>query len=476
MGESTDQSRHDVHLSLTEDRLAVLFSGAVPEAQRRELVDAITDELAVLGVAVIPSKAELWKVLSEAPPGEDGRISGVALVEGVAPAPSKDGWIEWTRDFFSSDFVVDEKTGAIDYRERTGDPSVREGELIARVWPPEPGQNGRDVFGNRIPVDTPKTLRVRCGTNVKVSENGIEFHAVRSGRVRYSRLVLSVDPIYIVDGNVGLASGNIDHTGAVFVEGDVEAEARIRADGHVEVRGIVEGADIDAGGSLLVRRGITGGGHHRIKAGGRVQVRFLVETDIEAGDDVVVESETVNSTVFTRGSFIMPGGRLVGGSVVAQGSIRVKQAGSEGLVRTRLAIELDPALARAIGEKEAEINRIRDSLTKIKGTLSDLKRKKSVLSDNAREALRQLAGNIDDMRSTLETLESEREELLAHLHGRGRPQIIIQTVAYPETVFDIYTHRVRLRETLLGPVRAVMGKNGIEFQPIALRAVHGSPR
>ena len=123
MGESTDQSRHDVHLSLTEDRLAVLFSGAVPEAQRRELVDAITDELAVLGVAVIPSKAELWKVLSEAPPGEDGRISGVALVEGVAPAPSKDGWIEWTRDFFSSDFVVDEKTGAIDYRERTGDPS-----------------------------------------------------------------------------------------------------------------------------------------------------------------------------------------------------------------------------------------------------------------------------------------------------------------------------------------------------------------
>ncbi|HPX40485.1 MAG TPA: hypothetical protein PLF51_08605, partial [Candidatus Hydrogenedentes bacterium] len=68
-------------------------------------------------------------------------------------------------------------------------------------------------------------------------------------------------------------------------------------------------------------------------------------------------------------------------------------------------------------------------LTKIKGTLSDLKRKKSVLSDNAREALRQLAGNIDDMRSTLETLESEREELLAHLHGRGRPQIIIQTVA-----------------------------------------------
>ena len=57
MGESTDQSRHDVHLSLTEDRLAVLFSGAVPEAQRRELVDAITDELAVLGVAVIPSKA-----------------------------------------------------------------------------------------------------------------------------------------------------------------------------------------------------------------------------------------------------------------------------------------------------------------------------------------------------------------------------------------------------------------------------------
>ncbi|HOF39039.1 MAG TPA: FapA family protein [Candidatus Hydrogenedentes bacterium] len=470
MSEVCDQNKDDVRLSVTVDRLAVLFSGTVDEARQREIIAAIIEKLTALGVTPVPSEAGLWKALSEATPDEDGRLTGVVLVAGTAPQPSKDGWIEWPRDFFSSGFVVNEQTGAVNYRERIGDPTIQKGELIARVWPAEPGQDGQDVFGRCIPAATPKTLYVRCGTNVEVSEDGIEYRATRSGRVRYSRQVLSVDRVYIIDGNVGLASGNIDHTGAVFVEGDVEAEARVRSVGDVEVRGIVEGADIDAGGNLFVRRGITGGGHRHIKAGGRVQARFLVETNIEAGDDVWVERESINSTVFTKGSFIMPGGRLVGGSVVAQGSIRVRQAGSEGLVRTRLAIELDPALTAAIGEKDAEIKRIRSSLMKIKETLSALKRKNSTLSDSAREALTLLAGNIEDMRSTLATLESEREELLAQLHSRGRPQIIVRTVAYPETIFDIYTHRVRLRETLLGPVRAVVGKKGIEFQAIALRA------
>ncbi len=470
MGENTDQNQDNVRLTLTKDRLKVLFSGTVHEARQQEIVAAIFEKLTALGVRAMPSEAELWKALSEAIPNKDGQITGVVLVTGKAPLPSKDGWIEWPRDFFSSGFVVNEKTGAVNYRERIGDPTVQKGELIASVWPAEPGEDGQDVFGRRVPADKPKALYVRCGRNVEVGEDGIAYRATCSGRVRYARQMLSVDRVFIIHGNVGLASGNIDHAGAVFIDGDVEAETRIRVDGDVEVRGIVEGADIDAGGNLLVHRGITGGSHRHIKAGGRVQARFLVETSIDAGDDVVIERESINSRVFTKSSFVMPGGRLVGGSVVVQGSIRVGQAGSEGLAPTRLAIELDPALVGAIGEKDAEIKCIRNRFMKIKGTLNDLMRKRGVLSGNAREALTLLLKNMEDMRSTLATLESEREELLAQLHSRGRPQIIVRTVAYPETVFDIYTHRLRLRETLLGPIRAVLGKNGIELQAIALHS------
>lgn len=466
MDDTSKKSKLDFRITLSADRLAVLFEGVVAEDRREELVDAVTGELGTLGVDAIPEKDELWQILAAAPRDEAGRVSEAVLLRGTPAVPSKNGRIEWARDFFSSGFTIDEKTGIMNYRERTGEPSVEVDELLARIHPPEEGQDGRDVLGNRIPAAKPKPVRIRCGMNVKASDDGYEFHATAKGRVRYSKHVLSVDRVYVINGNVGLETGNIDHPGALFIEGDVEAGARIRADGDIEVRGIVEGADIEAGGNLSVRRGITGCAGHRIQAGGRVNVRFLVEAEVVAGDDVVVESEMVNSRVITKGSFIMHGGRLVGGSVTAQGNIYVKQAGSEGVVRTRLVIELDPALAQAIANKEAEMKRIRESLKKIKDTLTALKTRKGSLSDSAREALAKLAGNISDMQATLQTLESEREELLAQMRNRGRPQILIQGIAYPESTFDIYTHRLRLRESITGPVRAVAGRHGIEFQPV----------
>lgn len=476
MNQTSKQSKLDIHLRVSDDRLAVLFEGVVPdlhdEAQCDSLAARLADELASLGVDQIPDMAELVSRLSGAEPDEGGQVKDYVLLAGTPAVPPKDGFIEWARDFFSSGFVIDEKTGTMNFREHTGDPSVDEDELLGRIHPPVPGEDGCDVLGTRLPADKPKPMRVRYGANVKVSDDGSEFFAANKGRVRHSKQMVSVDPVYVIRGNVGLESGNIEHPGALVVEGDIEAGAVVRAAGDIEVSGIIEAADVEAGGSLLVRRGITGGEGHRITAGGRVQVRFLVETEIEAGDDVIVESEMVNSRVVTKGSFIMPGGRLVGGSVTAQGNIRLRQAGSEGVVATRLAIEVDPALAHAIAEKENEMKAIRDSLKKIKDTLAAMKRKKDALSSSAREALAKLAGNIYEMQATLQTLESDRQELLALMRNRGRPQIVIEGVAHPETTFDIYTNRLRLREAIMGPMRVVAGRNGLEFQPVAGSSPH----
>ncbi|MFO7976723.1 MAG: FapA family protein [Candidatus Hydrogenedentota bacterium] len=467
MNQTSEKKAFDFQVRISDDRLAVVFDGVVPGDDKEEFAEALVEQLRTLKVADIPEKSALLELLSNAPVDEGGRITNLALIAGKAPIPPKDGRIEWARDFFSSDFVIDEKTGAIDYREHTGDPSVVEDEFIARIHPPEDGEDGRDVLGKRLSAGKGKPVRIRLLANVKSSEDGSELFAKKRGRLRYVKHTLSVDPVYVIEGDVGLESGNIEHSGALFVEGDVQVGSHIRADGDVEIAGIVESADIEAGGNLIVRRGITGGEGHQIKIGGRVRVRFLVETEIHAGDDVVVESEMVNSNVITRGSFIMPGGRLVGGSVTAQGNIHVRQAGSEGTVPTRLDIELDPALARAIAEKESEMKRLRDNLQKIKNTLASIKNKKNTLGEEARGALAKLVGSVSDMQATLHTLESERQELIGEMHNRGRPQIIIQGVAYPETMLDIYTHRMRVREPIVGPVRAVTGKNGLEFQPVS---------
>ena len=387
---STASNDLKFELQVSRDGLTVSLRAAYSLDQITELASQILQEMERLGIANPPSRDDVLDALEDAVL-EGMEVDGLPLLKGQAPIPPKEGRMEWARDFFNEGFAVDEETGTMDYRDRLGNPNVEDGEYLGVFVPPVPGADGLDVFGKTIPCEPCKPFRVSPGPNVRADDAGVRFYATHFGRVRFSACKISVDPVLTINGNVGLETGNIDHPGAVLIEGDVEAGSSVRAQGDIEIHGVVESADIDAGGDLYVRRGITGHGKQPIRAGGTVRTRFLMETTLQAEDDIAVESETVNSRVSTSGSFLMPGGRLVGGAVQASGYIYVKQAGSDGQVRTILAIAMNEALANEIAAREHALRDSRESLEKIHATLAAVKGKTETLKSEARTALAKLA-------------------------------------------------------------------------------------
>lgn len=457
------------HVRVTKDRLAVLLDCTVDLDDLDPLLTQIENRLASLELADSLSRDELEQRLRQAAEN-DPNVVQLVLIEGETPLPPKDGVIEWTGDFFRSGFVVDDETGSVDYRRRLEQRSVDGGQLLARVIPPQEGTNGRDVFGKSIPVGKPKQPHVRAGANVRWDAETNSFYADSTGRVRWISNVVSVDSVYSISGSVGLETGDISHPGAVVVGQDIEAGAKVQADGDIDVGGIVESAEIETGGNLTVQGGITGSHGKKIKASGRVHAKYVVETSIEAGGDVGAEREIRHSDVKTLGAVIMPAGRIVGGEVTALGGFDVGEAGSKAMVPTVLIAAVDYRLEAEVGRREKEIQALDKNIKRIRATVGPLMARQKALSNKQREAATELLMRVSQMEGRIGELKQEIEALKAASKALAKPEILIRQKLYPETVLCIGAERLHVRKEFPGPVRAVIGKDrNIELQPTHTR-------
>jgi len=445
----------EFNLRVTDDRMAVLLDCGIPAGNLDSLLTSIQEELVSLQIAEPPGRDQLEQLIRRAEEAGSFLVNKV-LAEGQKPVPPQDEAIEWAQDYFSPGFAIDEKTGAVDYRQHAAQPTAEEGQLVARVILPKDGQDGRDVFGKPVPADKPKRVLIQGGPNVRVDErrDGVYFYATVRGRVRWASNMLAIDEVYHIPTSVGLETGNIRHPGSIVIEGDVLAGSRIEAGGDVEVKGTVEAADIEAGGDLKVHNGITGMGNRSIKVKGSVHAKFILEADIEAGESIVIEREVVQSILKTRGSLTMPNGRLVGGSATALGGIFLREAGSEGLVHTVLVAAQDYCLEEKLALLKTQISQIARNLKRINQKVGPLMARGKGLPLKQREAIEKLAAAAHEMDREMTRLQTELDEIEEDSRQRTKPRIQIRKRLFPETTLQIKEWSLDVKEAQNGPLRA----------------------
>ncbi len=452
-------------LRVTPDRLSVVLEGPVEVRDLDALLDAVMRELARLQLAEPPVPGEVRRRLREAL-GPEGKLNRVVVAEGRSPVPPEDGRIEWAGDFFNAGFVINEATGAIDYRRRAAQVSVANGQLLARVHPPRDGTDGQDLFGLRMPAGKGRKARLRAGGNVRTEADGTVFYAAATGRVRLTGDVLSVDEVFTVAGSVGLATGHIDHPGALIVEQDIEAGSEVAATGDIEVHGVVESAQVSTAGSLTVRGGIIGSAHSTVRAGGQVHAKFLRDARVEAGGDVVIEKEVLHSIVKTQGAFQMPRGRLVGGETVARNGVDVHQAGSEALVSTVIAAGEDFQESDDVRGKERRVAELEMTLARIQATVEAVAPQAESLPPARRQALEDLESQAQALARAVDDLRAELQALGPKEGDGARARVRIRGTLHPEVVLRICGDRLRVSEVYPGPVQAVLTGDGVTVLPM----------
>ena len=219
--------------------------------------------------------------------------------------------------------------GTVDYNSVEVINPVNTGELLAKIIPGQPGTAGKNISGEDIYPEELEQVNIAVGNNVELSEDSTEAYSACDGQAAYRGGKIWVDNVYIVQGDVDVATGNIAFNGDVLINGSIRTGFSVKAKGNVEINGAVEGAEIKAGKSIMIRNGIQGMKKAYVVAGEDITTKFI-ESSVVIASGFVNASSILYSDITGDKGVIVKGKKaiIVGGIVRALGHIECDKAGS----------------------------------------------------------------------------------------------------------------------------------------------------
>ncbi|MEI2355024.1 DUF342 domain-containing protein [Mesobacillus zeae] len=391
---------------------------------RRVIEELLKEEKIVYGIK--------YDVLEEIVKDAGAAAFQIKVAEGVRPVNGRDAYLR-----SEVKTAAKEKDEKLNFRDVLNIPSVRMGQALATIVPAEKGKDGIDVAGRPIPAKQGKPLRVRPGKNV-AEKNG-KFYSLIDGKVSITHKSISVNPVYEVRGDLDLRTGNIDFPGSIQIKGDVPAGYELIAGGDIIILGTVEGANLKAGGSVIVSGGVASGHKGRIEAEGNVQAAYLNQADVAAGGNILIKTSILNSQTVAGGNIDCSRGTVIGGMLAAGKNVYVKELGSHLFAKTDAAAGWDPVLIKEERELNETLQAKRESLRK----LEEIEVKISSLAKHTRRLSVQQMEMLEKQKRTKVGIQREiyrHEDRLLAIEIERREQSIAKVCIYGSIYPNVKLH------------------------------------
>ena len=223
-------------------------------------------------------------LLKELAEHADGEFKTVA--RGNPMEEGKDGSLEFKINPEVELISYENDARKVDYREKYRYPSVKEGDVIALIHPPQEGKTGLKVTGEAILPKPVKAVRVRCGEGVTLAQNQKEIVALKDGRLIVAGNHIKVVNLLVHNGDVNLESGNLRFNGGIRIYGNVMEGMLVEARDSISIEGSCYGAVLRAGGGInvsknMIKSEVVGGIFYSLLRELSLLVRQLVQ-ELEA--------------------------------------------------------------------------------------------------------------------------------------------------------------------------------------------------
>ena len=261
----------------------------------------------------------------------------ILVAEQIPSRPGKDGYYEFFFDASGEKKKPKLKEdGSIDYTSVNSVESVPADTKLARYHRAKKGIPGMNVLGYDLPLPAVRDLPELKGKGIKRDEkdNNLYLSAVE-GKIDYQPGRLNIDNVHIIKGDVDQLIGKVEFYGDVVVRGNVDAGTYIRAGKSITVEGTVESAFLQAGGDIILKRGIQGNGKGKLICKGSCFADFIEQAVVEAGGDVEANA-VMNSQINADGRIKLSGkhGVIMGGFVHGTAGIECTELGNDAYLPT----------------------------------------------------------------------------------------------------------------------------------------------
>ncbi|WP_028574713.1 DUF342 domain-containing protein [Desulfonatronovibrio hydrogenovorans] len=377
------------------------------------------------------------------------RAPQIAVVARGKPAlDGRDGYFDPSEAVKPPDVNDQDVNVRVNFREQSIFRSIVQGTVLGRLYPPEKGQDGLDVFGNTISAQPGKDSPIQPGKNVEVLDSG-DVSALISGLVVLDNSQISVLDFLSINGDVDYNTGNIRlDSGSVEIKGSIKEGFSVKSPEHVLVHKNIEEAQVLAGGNVEVSFGIVMKGSGKIKAGGLVRCKFAENAVIQAGGNIIFSSNLNNCQVSCTGVVSSTGkGIVIGGKISAEDHLELGQIGSDYGVKTDVFA----------GPRQKNVSKLQDEKTKL------IKHHKEIKEILVQQAMQSKTGGLNDQQKqrtkelmeTYNTIQNRIKKMdrliLEKSTDSVDPQkhyVLVKNIAYPGTTIHIAGKQLKIHEPI----------------------------
>jgi uncharacterized protein (DUF342 family) len=332
--------------------------------------------------------------------------------------------------------TVTEK-GQADFKNQDRITSVAKDTALAEIPPPEPTEDGWDVTGKTIPAREGRPPVIQVGRNVEQrvdADSRTRYYSKIAGVLLWDGNNLDVLHVHAVEADVGLQTGNINFSGAVYIKGSVQTGFKVLAGERIIVDEIVQGALLSAGESIIVQQGIKGGGQAVLRAKKEIQAYFAEQAVLLSVSDIHIQNASLRCQIKCNGKVYLESdkGNLVGGTVRARNGLEAMNLGSERGVQTLISFGQDYLIGDRIDLEMREVEKLKNRNQELDSVLRRIERSPAPDRRALEEFRNEKRYNMKIMEKRVHRLFILRERFEEHLPS----EIIVRGTAFPGVVLE----------------------------------------
>lgn len=366
------------------------------------------------------------------------------IAKGTQAIDGNDGDITYT---FNNCTKV-ERSQHWNFRDVMRIPTVKQGDQLAEITLPTEGRTGKNIYGKPIPARKGKKIKPLAGNNVKFVEDTLSYYAMMDGQVSVTDARIEVNEVYEIHEDLSMKTGNIDFIGSVIIHGDVPTGYQVNAGADIKVYGLVEAANIVAGGSVYISEGFAGMQKGRIEAEEDIHIGYINQGNVIAKNNVFVEHSILHSSSRAGGSIFCKKGNIIGGHLTVGNSIEAKDIGNRLNTETRIKFHENETLQKqeALEQDREELQHTLDQLTLI----GDKLKRESVQDAKQRITLLRQRNSQQKVLNQLKEIDLKLSKLEESFDQQQQPELKVRNVLYPNVTIAFGKYKYRLDKEHFG--------------------------
>lgn len=383
----------------------------------------------------------------------------ITIAQGLEAVPGKDAVIRYFKRSERKPTICE--NGKADFYEMNFLDEVKTDDWLGEKIPLTESIPGKTITGELVIIPNGKNKKLLYDEKTigafKEDDGKITLRALTDGVVEFHSGRITVGKHIVIDGDVGVQTGNIHFDGSVTVKGTVLDGYAIFAENDISILsdlgvGKIEKIESQSG-DVFIKGGIFGKGTSKIVAGRNIFVKHTNECTLEAGETIHIGYYSLGSHLKAKNIMTDErNGKLIGGVIEARGKVRAGIIGNRmerktiinvlGFNREQLKKELHELLIR-YKIKMNELDLIKEKLD-VFDTFSE------ELNSVQHEQYTHVRLEFEKITTDIFGFDQKRKSLMDILESKGDGEITIGHMAYPDTNLQIKDMKKKLDESTKG--------------------------